>query len=131
MLVKYRLAHKEKSQDEEAILRECFFTSILLGSISDPLVPASHCNKRDITDNGDGSILACLCDTDYCNDEEDTVESKQQTPTTWKESEAQIITTTTPAPLYTNNHPEHQSMSLPSDTRKIQKSKNLYSFSLI
>jgi hypothetical protein len=114
-----------QSQDKAAILRECFSTSVLLGSISDPLVPSSHCDKRDITDNGDGSILACLCDTDYCNDQEDTGESKQQTPTTWKESQTQIITTTTPAPLYTNNRPEHQSMSLPSDTRKIQRSKNV------
>ena len=66
-----------QSQHEAAILRECFSTSVLLGSISDPLVPASHCAKRDITDKGDGSILACLCDTDYCNDEEETGESKK------------------------------------------------------
>ena len=53
--------------DPEHSLRECFSTSVLLGSITSPLVPEPECNIRDITEDGGGSILACLCETDNCN----------------------------------------------------------------
>jgi hypothetical protein len=33
-------------------------------------VPLSDCAQRDITDDGSGSIFACLCNTDFCNDAE-------------------------------------------------------------
>jgi hypothetical protein len=53
-----------------ATLRECFPTRVLLGSIDDPLVTLPDCSQRDITDDGSGSIFACLCNTDFCNDAE-------------------------------------------------------------
>ena len=53
-----------------ATLRECFPTRVLLGSISDPLVPLPACSQKDITDDRSGAIFACLCDTDFCNDGE-------------------------------------------------------------
>lgn len=58
----------EKSASETASLRECFPTSVLLGSLANPLKPSTRCDMRDITDDGSGSIKACLCQTDYCND---------------------------------------------------------------
>ena len=58
-----------KSGTETATLRECFPTRVLLGSIRNPLRSAGYCEVRDITDDGSGSIRACLCDTDYCNDD--------------------------------------------------------------
>lgn len=56
-----------------ATLRECFPTRVLLGTITNPLTPEDHCVERDITDDGSGSIKACLCSTDYCNDASDDV----------------------------------------------------------
>ena len=75
-----------QAQGQAATLRECFPTSVLLGSISAPLLPTTHCEKRDITDGGDGSILACLCHTDYCNDEQRPQADISSKPTTseWK-----------------------------------------------
>ena len=60
-----------KSSTETATLRECFPTRVLLGSIRDPLTPENFCAVRDITDDGSGSIKACLCSTDYCNNVEE------------------------------------------------------------
>jgi len=60
----------EKSSTETASLRECFPTRVLLGSIKNPLTPSYGCQMRDITDDGSGSIKACLCETDYCNDDD-------------------------------------------------------------
>jgi len=62
----------KKSSSEVATLRECFPTRVLLGSISDPLVPKSSCSPRDITDDLNGSIFACLCNNDFCNDDEES-----------------------------------------------------------
>ena len=42
---------------------------MLLGTIRDPLAPLPDCSQRDITDDGSGSIFACLCNTDFCNDD--------------------------------------------------------------
>ena len=57
-----------------ATLRECFPTRVLLGTINNPLTSSDQCYERDITDDGSGSIKACLCSTDYCNDSGDEVE---------------------------------------------------------
>ena len=54
-------------EDPEQSLRECFSTQVLLGSITSPLLPEPGCNVRDITEDGGGSIRACLCETDNCN----------------------------------------------------------------
>ena len=61
-------------QHISATLRECFPTRVLLGTINNPLTPSDYCFERDITDDGSGSIKACLCSTDYCNDSGDEVE---------------------------------------------------------
>ena len=58
----------QKSPTETATLRECFPTRVLLGSIENPLSASSSCAMRDITDDGSGTIRACLCNSDFCND---------------------------------------------------------------
>jgi len=65
-----------KSATETATLRECFPTRVLLGSIRDPLTPATSCQQRDITDDRSGSIFACLCSSDLCNEIEPVLGSK-------------------------------------------------------
>ena len=67
----------KKSATETATLRECFPTRVLLGTIRDPLVPLQDCRQRDITDDGSGSISACLCNTDFCNDNK---KGREETP---------------------------------------------------
>jgi len=62
----------KKSSTEIATLRECFPKSILLGSVNNPLTPTDSCSQRDITDDNSGSIFACLCNTDFCNDDAST-----------------------------------------------------------
>ena len=53
-------------------LTEASFSLLLiLLDIRDPLTPENFCAVRDITDDGSGSIKACLCSTDYCNNVED------------------------------------------------------------
>ena len=47
-------------------MRECFSTSILLGSLDRPLKPGPTCEPQDISEDGQ-SVFACLCETDYCN----------------------------------------------------------------
>ena len=47
-----------------------------MGSISDPLVPLPDCSQKDITDDRSGSIFACLCDTDFCNDGQNVLDSQ-------------------------------------------------------
>jgi len=67
----------KKSSTETATLRECFPTRVLLGTINNPLTPSEHCFERDITDDGSGSIKACLCSTDYCNDAGDVYDENE------------------------------------------------------
>ena len=62
-----------------ATLRECFPTRVLLGSINDPLVPLPDCSQRDITDDGSGAIFACLCNTDFCNDDDNILGQTSKT----------------------------------------------------
>ena len=69
----------KKSSTETATLRECFPTRVLLGTIRDPLAALPDCSQRDITDDGTGSIFACLCNTDFCNDDQNGV-SRQERP---------------------------------------------------
>ena len=83
-----------KSPTETATLRECFPTRVLLGSISSPLVPGPACAQRDITDDGSATIFACLCNEDFCNDD--------QTPTV---SSGRQVTTRRPAAAARNQRP--------------------------
>ena len=51
--------------EPRSVIRECFSTGILLGSINDPIEPRSNCRPKNVED--DDSIMACLCTEDYCN----------------------------------------------------------------
>jgi hypothetical protein len=55
-----------KSANERAVVRECFSTSILLGSINEPIETLSECVPQTI-DEGEDAILACICTSDFCN----------------------------------------------------------------
>ena len=70
----------KKSPTETATLRECFPTRVLLGTIRDPLVPLPDCSQRDITDDSSGSIFACLCNTDFCNDAGNAISTGRSRP---------------------------------------------------
>ena len=48
-----------------AEIRECFSTSILLGSLDNPVSPSPSCRPRNVESD---SISACLCTTDLCNE---------------------------------------------------------------
>jgi len=61
----------QKSSDEVATIRECFSPSILLGSVDKPLRVKSTCTPRDISETPGASIMACLCDNDLCNANDD------------------------------------------------------------
>ena len=56
----------QKTQDTTAYVRECFSTSILLGTLNNPLVAKETCEPQDISE-GDQKVEACLCETDFCN----------------------------------------------------------------
>ena len=51
----------------DIIVRECLATDVLLGPITDPLLPSASCTIKDISEEPGSSISACLCQTDYCN----------------------------------------------------------------
>ena len=55
------------SDTQVSVIRECLSTSILLGSIEDPLVVTPGCTVKDISEDGT-KAEACLCDSDLCND---------------------------------------------------------------
>jgi hypothetical protein len=40
----------EMSRGRVSYVRECFSTAILLGDVSDPLLPAASCNPRDVSE---------------------------------------------------------------------------------
>ena len=89
-----------------SVIRECFSTGILLGSIDDPVEARSDCRPKNV--ENDDSIMACLCTEDYCNgyesEEERTSNRNQPTtrrparvqPTTRRQSFNQITTTKRP-----------------------------------
>ena len=58
---------RQSATDPEFSVRECLDTSVLLGPITSPLLPEPGCSVRDVSEDSDGSIVACLCQTDYCN----------------------------------------------------------------
>ena len=47
------------------MIRECFSTSILLGSLDNPVLPSSTCSPEPVESD---VITACLCTSDMCND---------------------------------------------------------------
>ena len=47
-----------------AVIRECFPTSILLGSIENPVDPTPVCSPEPVESD---TILACICTSDLCN----------------------------------------------------------------
>ena len=57
------------SDTKTSIIRECFSKSILLGSQASPVEITESCEPRSV-DSG-GSIWACICTEDLCNDLQD------------------------------------------------------------
>ena len=47
------------------MIRECFSTSILLGSIDNPVTARTECSLEKVESE---AISACICTTDLCND---------------------------------------------------------------
>ena len=47
------------------MIRECFSTSILLGSLDNPVTPQGRCSPEPVESD---AISACLCTSDLCND---------------------------------------------------------------
>ena len=47
------------------MIRECFPTSVLLGSLESPVVASSDCQPQSVESQ---TISACLCTADLCND---------------------------------------------------------------
>ena len=96
--------------EPETTLRECFSTSVLLGPIESPLLPSSSCVMKDITEDSDSRIMACLCQTDNCNigpqnnnnnvDRQTTKSSYRQTTTSSYNFRRQQQTTTQSAYLF-------------------------------
>ena len=54
----------QKAADDQAVIRECFPTSVLLGSLDSPVVPSTDCQLQTL--DGD-DIQACICTSDLCN----------------------------------------------------------------
>merc|ERR550539_1420977 len=54
----------KKSATESSVIRECFPTSILLGSIDNPVQPQVECSLTSLESD---SISACICTSDLCN----------------------------------------------------------------
>ena len=48
-----------------AVIRECFPTSVLLGSLESPVVASTECQPQSVESQ---TISACLCTADLCND---------------------------------------------------------------
>ena len=93
-----------KSDTETATLRECFPTSVLLGSIQNPLLASEDCVQRDITDDGSGTILACLCTRDYCNADSSKLGGQSQ-ETIGRQPERRVTTTSAPERRITTRTP--------------------------
>ena len=93
-----------KSDTETATLRECFPTSVLLGSIQNPLLAADDCVQRDITDDGSGTILACLCTRDFCNAESSKL-GGQISDQVGRQPERRVTTTRAPERRVTTRKP--------------------------
>ena len=69
-----------------AMLRQCFPKHILLGPIYNPLKSSPDCSLQDITDDNSGSIRACLCHSDFCNNDiNQEQQCIQRKPSTVKE----------------------------------------------
>ena len=83
-----------KSSTERSVIRECFSTSILLGSIDRPIEPLNNCQPQNV-ELGDDSIQACLCTDDFCNglaSPQDSSRSSSRRPTTTPPRAQQIQT---------------------------------------
>ena len=68
----------QKSKSSKSFIRQCFSTSILLGSIDAPLETGPYCEPQDISDNSLSEITACLCDSDFCNSYRGPTEKKSR-----------------------------------------------------
>ena len=83
-----------KSARESSVIRECFPTSVLLGSIDQPVQPQAQCSPTSLESD---SISACLCTSDLCNGVgEDDVNTELALVTTRRPRVAPTTTTTPP-----------------------------------
>ena len=70
------------------MIRECFPSSILLGSVDDPVQITEDCSPVSIEEN---SISACICTSDLCNGiEEEVLHANIQTQRNFSEKEKVI-----------------------------------------
>ena len=127
----------KKSARETAVLRQCFPSHILLGPVYNPLVSTEDtCELRDITDDNSGSVLACLCESDLCNqlqhqgnkDRHNTtteeaiqpiIDNQGQKEIKTENSKPFVIIRTTQAPIVS---PESESVTNVKPTKEIQES---------
>merc|ERR1712110_1294534 len=63
--------------------------------IQNPLLASEDCVQRDITDDGSGTILACLCTRDYCNADSSKLGGQSQ-DTIGRQPERRVTTTSAP-----------------------------------
>ena len=61
-----------------SIIRECLAKVILLGPFEDPLLATPHCEVKDISEEPGTVTLACLCESDLCNDNAETQQLQTQ-----------------------------------------------------
>ena len=54
--------------------------------MENPLKPSPTCNQRDITEDGSGTTIACLCTTNYCNGGNDQFHKNENTKSSKKQS---------------------------------------------
>ena len=70
------------------MIRECFPESILLGSVENPLKITEDCQPINI--EADGSIAACICTTDLCNDADHHLDDDDDDENDFEEKEEVI-----------------------------------------
>ena len=67
----------QKSGNDVGVIRECFSTNILLGSIQNPINPQNQCVPAPVED---ANIMACVCTDDLCNGLDGAANVDRSTP---------------------------------------------------
>ena len=122
------------------VIRECFSTGILLGTIDDPIEARSDCRPKNV--ENDDSITACMCTEDYCNgyesDEEKASNQNQLAtkrpsriqPTTSRQSFNQVATTTE-RPRSQSGRPPPRTNAVASSDPDVRKYHNWLSIYIV
>ena len=117
--------------EPRSVIRECFSTGILLGSIDDPIEARADCRPKNV--ENDDSITACLCTEDYCNgyeSEEERSSARNRLTTTQRPPRIQPTTsrqtfnqlTTTKRPKSQPRRPSPSSNSIATSDPNGRKS---------